>query len=260
MTIKELPSNYPEHVDLEIPIKRPSIVDLKDLVAVCVPIILPSKKSIPKALRLRDCSLMPPSEPPKGISLSTWHFRTPDVITGSTKMSPLIVPCNTHVMKNPDLSLSFVTIYMKAFDAQTQAYLDENPQIKGLTYLRQLYTESPEDLKPLDTFMPTWSRVDTYEAYTSFFRTWLKKAKVNEDDIESLIATRLNLFSNAFNRFPFLVHRFFESHPNLHVLRHTAITNISDSSINAVSVRLDPERIAFAEVNGDIEGRTQLVF
>lgn len=260
MTIEALPTAYPARLELHIPIKRPSIADLKDLVAVCVPIILPPYTPIPDEIRLRDCSLRPPEKPAEGISPSTWHFRTPDVITGSTKMSPLIVPCNTLVMKSRPLSLSFVTIYIKAFDAKTQAHLDANPQIKGLTYLRQLYTESPKDLKTLDTFMPTWSRVDTYEAYTSFFRTWLKKAKVNEDDIDSLLATRLNLFSNAFNRYPFLVHRFFESHPKLHVLRHTAITNISDSPINAVSVRLDPERIAFAEINGDIEGRTQLVF
>lgn len=261
MSMPTLPSRFENPAPIEIA-QRPALhTNQKSLLSLSVPIVLPASDPAPEVIRLRDCSL-PLPEPKAHIKESLWNYRCPDVITGVSRLSTIMASYMAHELLNPDVSVSFVTIFYRACTEQDQAYLENHPDESIVVYLRRGWTTNGKDVSKQDSFYTDWVTLDVARNYTKFFENLLvEQAGVDQEEFDRFEMTRSHLFDTVFENYPFAVHTFFEKFPQLHVLRHQTWPSLLDTSIHGgVSVRLHPDRIAYAEITGSLKGRTQLVF
>lgn len=259
MINERLPTTYSDEQSFPIELRSVPSAQLKNLLSLCVPVLWPVDQPVPQTLRIRDCSLK--SKLPEVYNHSDlWNYREPDVITGVTKLRSVMAPYTSYVMLNPQFSVSFITLQYKVCDEEGMSYLEAHPEEKILNYIRNQWASNDRKIDPLDSFFTDWVTTEVYQTYKPWIKKLMLEAGIDEDEFDQIQSTRTHLLDIAFSKYPFLVHRFFQSHPKLNLLRHHVWPEIMEMSTQGVSIRLDPSRIAFADILGPLKEQTTLIF
>src|SRR3546814_4624650 len=111
MTKTLLPTRY--STTEEIPIEnRQLATKVKDQSALSIPYYTKAGEPPPVVLRLRDC-VIPFPDYDESINSKHSQFRAKDVLTGATKLSSILSGSTQHAFLNPDLEVSFITVFYR---------------------------------------------------------------------------------------------------------------------------------------------------
>lgn len=247
---------------IEIAQRPGSLAAQKNLLSLCVPVTRSTNEDVPDVIQLSECSIRshPPLVPIANEKLNA--FRLPNVITGVTRLHSIMAAYMAHEVTYPDTKTNFITLFYRSCTESDEHYLSENPSVKIIHYLRQQWVSNGRDLTKQDSFLTDWATSDLIKAVSNHFEDLMvKQAGISEDDFSQIKRMRVRMIDFIFANYPFAVHKFFEQYQQLHVLRHQVWPDLLNASIyGGVSVRLTPDRIAYAEITGDLKGHAKIVY